>query len=629
MAPAVALGLEGMLVVHLDLYRGPLAVAERPAMVAEAYAPLVELLEQQPWLTLVLEASGRTLERFARLAPELLARLRVLHGAGRLGWLGSGDARLVGPLVPAAVNRWNQALGREAAQRLLGVLPRCAFVQHMAWSQGLVDAYLDAGYEALVTGWSAGRGVPPGGDEGWRSRVAWTVSPTGRRVRLVLADSALARALGAAVTGAGAEPDELLRALPQERARGERGHLVLSLDGLETLPLADPGRGPRAAVERLGALCARLHAQGLGFTTPERLLDDARATPRETLRLTDGAAPVLVPAELEAPLARWALGGHDAAGINARCFARVHELERRGGTARDWQLLCRAWSSNLRGDLREERWRRFATSLPYPGPDPAGPTDVALRVRIAERGGARLALASDGVRVVLNLRRGLTLDTLAFQRSGERPLLGTLPRAALAPESPPQARTSGHCEWSEPGADPLTDLAPVEAEVEEGEHCLIARARVPTALGKLDKEVRAYAQRLELRYRLSALGPRPRGRLWAGILTLMPETLGPRLWIACAHGGANERFELDLASEGATFLGATDGWLALDDGRQGLAVTWPQGEVACLPLVLRRRGPRGPIVRLAFALAEPDATWRPGAALPDLVLSLRPCRQRR
>src|SRR5262245_15150913 len=201
MTLVTALGLEGALLVHLNLNRATLAVAERAARITEAYWPLLGLLEGRPWLRLTLEASGHTLERIQRLAPDWLALLREHLADGRVAWVGSGDTRLVGPLVPAAVNRWNQALGRETYRRLLGVLPRCAFVNHMAWSQGLVDAYLDAGYEALITGWSAARGAPSGGGEGWGTRAAWTLSPTGRRARLFLAEVQLARELQGSVAG--------------------------------------------------------------------------------------------------------------------------------------------------------------------------------------------------------------------------------------------------------------------------------------------------------------------------------------------------------------------------------------------------------------------------------------------
>lgn len=633
MTPALALGLEATLLVHLNLNHASLAVAERAARIEEAYWPLLELLDGRPWLRLAFEASGHTLERIQRLAPAWVAELRERLSAGRAAWVGSGDTRLVGPLVPAAVNRWNQALGREAYHRILGVLPRCAFVSHMAWSRGLVDAYLDAGYEALVTGWSTGRaGVPPQGSETWRARHGWTASPTGRRVRLLLAAAGLAGDLQRGVSGASGGGDaleSLVRFQPAARARGsEWTCAALSLDGLESLPRAPSRCGALPAIHRLGELCDALHARGFEFTTPERLLE--RAAPPEARTPAEAAGPVTVPAELRTPLARWALGGWDALALNARCFARARELERRGSSAHDWQLLCRAWGSDLRADLREERWRRLCGSLPgAPVPEPPAPpfVDPPLRVRIDERAGHRLAVATDGVRVVLNLRRGLALDGLAFQRTGEGPLVGTVSRAEFPAASAVAQRTSGHVELALPGAPPVTDLEPVEPEVEELAHCVVVRASVSTARGPLVKEVRVHAQRLELRYGFADL-PRPGGSLRAGFVTLLPGAFRDELWLSCANGGATERFALGTLEEAETFLGATDGWLTLDDGRRGFEVAWKPEEAACLPILLRGQAARRGPVRLAFSLAEPDETLRPGARLPDLCLSIRPCRHR-
>ena len=145
MPTTLALTHETTLLVHLNLNRGPLEVAERRGIVAQRYGPLLELVEREGWLRLALAASGHTLERIERLDRAWIARLRELVAARRIAFVGSGDTQLVGPLVPAAVNRWNQALGRETYQRLLGCAPRVALVDHMAWSQGRVDANHDAG----------------------------------------------------------------------------------------------------------------------------------------------------------------------------------------------------------------------------------------------------------------------------------------------------------------------------------------------------------------------------------------------------------------------------------------------------------------------------------------------------
>lgn len=155
--------LTGSLLFHLNLSYSAIEAADRMRVVERCYRPLLGLLERLPWLQLTLEASGHTLERLQRLDPEWMAELRERMAQGRVEFVGSGDSQLIGPLVPASVNRWNQRLGQETYQRLLGVRPRVALVNEMAWSQGILDAYVDAGYGALVMEWNNPRRTHPSG----------------------------------------------------------------------------------------------------------------------------------------------------------------------------------------------------------------------------------------------------------------------------------------------------------------------------------------------------------------------------------------------------------------------------------------------------------------------------------
>ncbi len=631
------MSLQGTLLFHLNLNYSSIEVEDRGLVVRRCYRPLLELCERLPWLTLAVEASAFTLERIAELDPGWIPRLCALLEEGRVEFVGSGDTQLIGPLVPSSVNRWNQRLGCEAYARLLGRSPRTALVNEMAWSQGIVDAYLDAGYETLLMEWNNPRRSHPEWEDEWRYRLAWTDSPRGRRIALAWVDAIAFQKFQRVVHG-DLELDEYL-AWVDSRAGERPRHLFLYASDAEVFghrpgrfrgePALEDGPGEWARLERL--LC-RLRGHGLAFTTPERLRRDARFAPEQVLTLATAADPVPVKKQPKYNVTRWALTGHDDVGLNSRCFARARRLEREGGAPEDWRGLCRLWASDLRTHLTEARWKALAEPPAERLPVPEDPPERALRRAAVERSAGRLRVETDDVEVELDLRRGLALRSVRFKSIGEGPLVGTLPHGYFDDIDWAADFDSGNTVLEMPAAARVTDLERVEPEVDRRPDRIEVRAEVPTRLGGLTKRVTVFADRLALAYDLSRWGRRPLGSLRTGILTLRPEGFGPELAVTCASGGAPERHPVTgdcdhgrsvsaLISACAAF-GASDGRLMVDDGRIALEVSWPMHETAALPLLTYRRIAGKRFVRIAFSLAEIDETHRPGAPLRDFRLTL-------
>ena len=137
------------LLFHLNLGFSTLEVEDRSTVIARCYEPMLDLAEGSG-RPIAVEASGWTLTRLVELAPALVDRLRGLIDTGRVEFVGSGWAQVIGPLAPPHVNEWNQRLGRDAYREMLGAEPTVALVNEMAFAAGLVDVYADAGYRALV-----------------------------------------------------------------------------------------------------------------------------------------------------------------------------------------------------------------------------------------------------------------------------------------------------------------------------------------------------------------------------------------------------------------------------------------------------------------------------------------------
>jgi hypothetical protein len=243
-----------------------------------------------------------------------------------------------------------------------------------------------------------------------------------------------------------------------------------------------------------------------------------------------------------------------------------------------------------------------------------------------------LEIETDGVRARLLPRRGLAIESLSFPQVDGRHLLGTLPHGYFDHIDWAADFYSGNSSILRPGLPLVTDLEPVEPVIERSDERIEVRGRVPTHMGELQKTVEVYADRVELSYGFSALGPRPPCSLRAGTITLNAEAFGPRLVLTCCNGGLPESFEIGecdhgrsvstLVSAGAAF-GATTGELTLSDGAIALDLSWPAGAAAALPMLTAKPVEGRRFLRLVFSLAELDETYREGAPLYDFRLAVR------
>ena len=109
-------------IFHLNLAYSSIAEEQRRSVIDNCYMPLLELIEQRDF-KIGIELTGWTLLQIKALAPEWVTRFKVAIAAGRTELIGSGYCQIIGPLIPFEVNQWNQRIGLDIYDELLGIKP--------------------------------------------------------------------------------------------------------------------------------------------------------------------------------------------------------------------------------------------------------------------------------------------------------------------------------------------------------------------------------------------------------------------------------------------------------------------------------------------------------------------------
>ena len=627
------------LLFHLNLSYSSIEVAQRGEVIERCYWPILRLSIGRPWLRLCIEASGHTLELIEQIDSTWIGGLREAMETGQVELIGSGDSQLIGPLVPSIVNHWNQKLGVELYQSLVGEHPRTALVNEMAWSQGIIDHYLDAGYQTLLMEWNNARRDHPEWQDEWRFGRVRSLSPSMRSIDVLFIDAIAFQKFQRAAVGdiqASVYCDWVLG-----QSAGNSRHLFLYASDAEVFNFR-PGRyesepplpetDANCEWSRIQVVLDELHARGIEFTSPAEQSSRQSPIGDNTLELSSFANPIPVKKQPKYNVTRWALSGRDDVGLNARCFARASELETdKSNSAVEWRLLCRAWRSDFRTHITHDRWLSM-NSPPIMRSSSRRPGAALLHSEVVQNDRS-ITIRTDGIELELNSRRGLAITRLALAET--QTLVCTLPHGFFDDIHWAADFYSGHLVAEVPATFRVTDLVRVEPKVCKLEDCVEVSATIDTQLGSFQKSLRVFADRVELFYGLSNWSKRPVGSLRMGFVTLDPAAFGQgQTWLTCAHGGLPERFLAKgnceqweavsalISARGA--YGATEGRLDISNGDNSIELSWNPCVAAVLPLVLRREIDERALLRVGFSMSEIDDTHREGAQLADFALTLRP-----
>jgi Glycosyl hydrolase family 57 len=633
-------------IFHLNLLYSSIEESQRAEVVRRCYWPLLRVAERTG-APIGIEASGVTLEAAAALDPSWLDRLKRLCGDGRCEFVGSGYAQIIGPLVPAAVNAANLRIGHDTYERLLGFRPAIAFVNEQAYSAGLIQHYLDASYQAIVMEWDNPARAHPEWDAELRYFPQRACGQHGETIPLIW-NKAIAFQQFQRYAHDESSLEDYLAYLERHQSSVPRALAIYGNDA-EIFDFR-PGRyltEPALAADSEWTRIERVFATLIGdprfeLIPPSRVLERMdRPEAAHALHLESAQDPTPVKKQRKYNITRWAVTGRDDLGINTVCWRRYHALASaaNGGAPaagnpaeNDWKDLCELWSSDYRTHITDARWSAFqrrvrAASLHHDeGPTEAcALTSLTDRDPVVSRDGSFLTVRTRAVTVVLNCRRGLAIQTLAFGDS-DVSLCGTLKHGFYDDIHWGADFYSGMTVMESPGRPKTTDLNRVEPVIgRAADGTLVVEALVLTEAGPVVKTIRVAPDTasLELIYRLE--WPEiPVGSLRLGDITLNPHAFDRETLFYRSHNGGRlpETFPLHgtrvAHGDAVSFLvsashavGVTEGMVEVGDRARSLRIDVDKARAALVAMVTYEPIRDTYFCRVSFSAAEVDETRRP------------------
>jgi len=621
-------------IFHLNLAFSSIEEERRPEVIARCYWPLLRLAERHP--DIGIEISGYTLEEIARLDPAWIALARALIADKRIELIGSGYSQMIGPLVPARVVAENLRIGNDVYRQLLDARPTVALVNEQAYSAGLVEHYLDAGYCALLMDWDNPSASHPEWASEYQYLPQYAVGLQDRKIAVLWTNTVAFQQMQRLVHG-DIPQETYLSFVKARRALPDRA-LCLYASDAEVFDFR-PGRFRTeeklpdcSEWERIGKALAAVTAEpGIAFIAPSDVLKlIEREGGGRKLQLESADCPVPVKKQRKYNLARWAVTGRDNIAVNAACERVYRGMLNHIDT--DWKELCYLWASDFRTHLTDRRWTDFKARLEAAEAKYSSrATPPASVPEIEPASGRHLDIETPAIRARLDRRRGLALEGLYFN-GNKHAVVGGIPHGYFTDIGLQADWYTGDCVFEAPGEHKITDLEWCEARIEKlSNGDVLAHAGIDTPKGRIDKQMRFSASERRVEFDLTFHWQDwGKGVLRLGHFTLLPEAFSlDRLWLSTTNGGGRESYALagHIIDHGApvSFLvsschgiGMTEGWAEIGDDKTKLRIEVDRCTAPLLGMLnhrpaLRSDGSAGMFCQLQLSALELDDTRKPSS----------------
>ena len=640
---------KGYLVFHLNLAFSSIEEEAWLDVIQTCYHPLLDLAEKTG-VPIGIELTGWTLKQIERVDISWIKRLKVLLNTGKCELIGSGYCQIVGPLAPYKVNEWNQKLGLEAYKKIADYRPEIVLVNEMAFSSSMVDLYKQFNYKGLIMD-----------RDNIRLSLGSDNIPTHAKgvddseIPVLWSDSILFQKVQHFAHG-DISINNYLDYLQSRIADGESLFPIYCNDA-EVFDYR-PGRfseerpthieGEWRRIEKLLKLISS--NTGLEFISPTAALEINKGQDKLVSKLVSTAYPVPVKKQAKYNIARWAITGRNDLWLNTMCHRIEKQLiQSKNNHYKDWQELCELWASDLRTHITNKKWVRAKDQLnsllrkhninnTFGGNNEVAERSDTLESVIGHYGDANIALSEDGillriftenVRLELNLRRGLAIQSLAFSSHEMEPCIGTLPHGHFSCISLGADYYSGGVVVELPVQRiRFTDLEKVEPRFSlKNNGNIEISAEIKTPLGIIIKvfEVSVVSEKVSISYAFPKWGEMI-GSVRLGVITLLNQFSTENTELSLSNGGKYDEFfdfkgEFDHASPASSLvsssrgLGVTTGKIKIINNERSFSLQWDPSECAVMPMLHRALVKDEALSRVLFSMKETDDTSK----LPSII----------
>lgn len=650
----------GYLIFHINLGFSSIEEKNWLSLIDKCYHPLLDFVERTG-IPVGVELTGWTLKKIQNIDISWVERLKKLLKDDKCQLIGSGYSQIIGPLVPYKLNEWNQKLGIETYENILGFKPKIILVNEMAFSSSMINLYDKFGYKAFIMDRDNIKLILNSNKETNKKYPTHGYGVNGCEMQVLWSDSILFQKLQHFAHGDISVADYLCY-LNNRLKEGEYIFPIYCNDAevfdfrpgrfAEERPTHPDGEWNR--IEKLLKLV--VNETKMNFVLPSVVLKIINSsTEKYVTDFVNASYPVPVKKQNKYNLLRWAVTGRNDLWLNTMCFRiEKHLSENKNNDPHIWQELCELWQSDLRTHITKKRWqkalRKLNKILKQEGIDNSFKNKNILNEKFKnissvlgliddtgitlENDGILLSISSKKINLKLNLRRGLTIEAISFYSHDMVPCIGKLPH--------------GHFTSIELGADyysggviielPLsrsrvTDLDRVKPRILKKKNGNIKiLADIVTPFGNVIKIIEVFSdqEKVEISYHFSNW-KKILGSVRLGIMTFLNHFCDKNTKLFCTNGGDDyECFDLNgyichakpastLVSSSRGF-GATSGKIIVSNNNRNLKFIWDPSESAVIPMLHNETVNKKTLSRLIFSMKETDDTVKGASELCSFKL---------
>ena len=648
-------------IFHLNLMYSSIEIEERSKVVDECYWSLLKLAKTNE-VPIGMELSGYTLEKINEIDPEWIKVFRQILKEGKVELIGSGYAQIIGPLVPARLNDWNQKLGLDIYKKILGIKPQIALINEMTYSAGIVEHYINNDYKAVIMEWNNPRRYHPEWKNEWRYFPQYAVGTDNRKIVLMWADSIAFQKFQRYAQGE-LEVEEYIEYLENHYNKDENRYFPVYANDVEIFDYR-PGRYNteveiyrQSEWSRIVDFFSRIEgSEFFKIVKPSKvLLGLSEKGAGNEIQLESPEQPIPVKKQEKYNINRWALTGRNDLYINTECYKIYNAFLRGNPKRKDWKELCYLWSSDFRTHITGARWEKYLKRLDkfereWDAGDKRkfieehkeeykeevrGEKQRLIKIKLPYKceafslceNGKYLFLETKELKMSLNKYKGLTIDKLWFKKVCEKPLIGTLPHGYYDEISLGADFYSGHTIIEKPGEHKITDLMKCEPEVLSDESIVIIKSEVRDRDVIFIKEYRIYLEEAFLEIVSAIRLPRREIAIIHPMnVTFIPTSFNNRnkgdLFYASHNGGEEiEKFKIrgDVIEHGRSLsslisakqgLGVTKGLVIVGDEEKQVEIWHDYSKAAIIPTIYYQRAENNQyFLRLQYSAQEIDETF--------------------